>query len=141
MKIIGHGGVDAPTIAKNTLQCKTIGRGLDVLCEGEIQGLVNGNKSVFFNDVPLVGIDDALNFSGVTIMSKTGSSTQSFLQQFSTVESMHSVGIEVTQELDGVTKAITNTNVDDVRVIISIPSLVKNESDGSRVPTSVSYSI
>ena len=142
INVIGSGGGgDAPVIEKNTLQCKVVAKGVDLISEGEIEGLVDGKKSIYLNDVPLIGDDGEANFSGVHVDWRNGTPDQSYLPNYSDIESVHGVGNEVTVERGPIVRSITDPNVNDLRVIISIPSLVSNESDGDRRKTSVGYSI
>ena len=70
----GKGGVGAgspsyspPTTAADTLASKAYARVLDLISEGEIEGLANGNRSIFFNNTPLVNSSGNPNFSGFTV--------------------------------------------------------------------------
>jgi predicted phage tail protein len=49
---------------------------LDLVAEGEIEGLADGLKSVFFNDTPLQNADDSYNFTGATVTSVNGTQAQ-----------------------------------------------------------------
>ena len=50
---------------------------LDLICEGEIEGLVNGLKSIYLDDVPIENPDGSANFTGVQYSTVNGTQTQS----------------------------------------------------------------
>ena len=49
----GGGGGGTPTEAKDNLDSKQFAKVLDLIGEGEIEGLVDGAKSIFLNNTPL----------------------------------------------------------------------------------------
>jgi predicted phage tail protein len=61
------GGGRAPVEAPDTLRSIQYAKGLDAVSEGEIEGLVDGFKSVFLDDTPLQNPDGTFNFSNVII--------------------------------------------------------------------------
>ncbi|KLV34559.1 hypothetical protein [Piscirickettsia salmonis] len=65
----GGGSVHTPTEAPNTLSTNAVVTLVDLLGEGEIEGLVNGAQSVYFDDTPLQNADGSYNFEGVTLKS------------------------------------------------------------------------
>jgi photosystem II stability/assembly factor-like uncharacterized protein len=125
----------------NDLQSKQYLRFIDLLCEGEISGLVNGGKSILIDEVQLIADDDDYNFGGVTFAERVGTSNQSVVPGFSKVENEISVGTQVTEESGGITKNVSDTDVDDVRFTITVPQLMKIDIEtGDRLRTSVSLS-
>ena len=137
----GGGGGSSPTEAVDSLQSKQFANALDLISEGEIEGLDDGNKSIFFDGTPLQAADGTYNFTDYTIVTRTGTQGQSYIPGvFSNVESETSVGVEVTNATP-VIRQITDSDVDRVRVTIQIPSLQQIEDDGDIVGTSVSISI
>ena len=135
------GGGSSPTEADDSLQSKQFANALDLISEGEIQGLDDGNKSIFFDGTPLQAADGTYNFTDYTIVTRTGTQGQNYIPGvFSNVESETAVGVEVTNATP-VIRQITDTDVDRVRVTIGIPSLQRIEDDGDIVGTSVSISI
>ena len=137
----GGGGGSSPTEADDSLQSKQFANALDLISEGEIEGLDDGNKSIFFDGTPLQAADGTYNFTDYTIVTRTGTQGQSYIPGvFSNVESETAVGVEVTNAAP-VVRQITDSDVDRVRVTIQIPSLQQIEDDGDIVGTSVSISI
>tara|TARA_R100001509_G_scaffold47696_1_gene25846 strand:- start:4617 stop:7922 length:3306 start_codon:yes stop_codon:yes gene_type:complete len=137
----GGGGGSSPTEADDSLQSKQFANALDLISEGEIEGLDDGNKSIFFDGTPLQAADGSYNFADYTVVTRTGTQGQNYIPGvFSNIESETSVGVEVTNAAP-VIRQITDDDVDRVRVTIQIPSLQKIEDDGDIVGTSVSISI
>ncbi|ADD94769.1 hypothetical protein [uncultured phage MedDCM-OCT-S09-C399] len=86
----GGGGGSSPTEADDSLQSKQFANALDLISEGEIQGLDDGNKSIFFDGTPLQAADGSYNFTDYTIVTRTGTQGQSYIPGvFSNVESEH----------------------------------------------------
>ena len=139
----GGGGKNqkSPTEADDSLQSKQFANALDLISEGEIEGLDDGNKSIYFDGTPLQAADGSYNFADYTVVTRTGTQGQSYIPGvFSNVESETSVGVEVTNATP-VVRQITDDDVDRVRVTFQIPSLQRIEDDGDIVGTSVSISI
>ncbi len=44
-------GTHVPVEDDNTLMSRAIARFVDLLCEGEVEGLVNGEESIFFGNI------------------------------------------------------------------------------------------
>ncbi len=129
----GTGAVEDP----NTLQSKATARILDILGEGEIVGLVEGGKSIFLNDTPLIAADGSENFKGVTWTQRFGLPVQPHIDGFAAAETAIGVGIEVTADAP-VTRTITDPDADAARVIIRLPALTEQDPKtgdlhGSRV--------
>jgi predicted phage tail protein len=137
----GGGGGSSPTEADDSLQSKQFANALDLISEGEIEGLDDGNKSIFFDGTPLQAADGSYNFTDYTVVTRTGTQGQSYIPGvFSNVESETSVGVEVTKAAS-VIRQITDSDVNRVRVTIQIPSLQQIEDDGDIVGTSVQINI
>lgn len=135
------GGGRAPVEAPDTLRSIQYAKGLDAVSEGEIEGLVDGFKSVFLDDTPLQNPDGTFNFSNVIIQQKTGTQSQSYMAGFDGAESENGVGTEVTAAAS-VTRTITNTDATAVRVTLGFPSLnVRDLTTGDLNGTSVEIAI
>lgn len=109
------------TEASDTLRSKAYARVLDAIGEGEIEGLVNGSKSIYLNETPLQNPDDTFNFD-VTVDLRHGTQGQGHIEGFPSVENEIQVGVEAKKE-SPVIRTITNSNVDAVRVKVQIPQL------------------
>ena len=73
------GGGHTPTEADDTLQSVQHASVLDLISEGEIEGLENGNKSIFLEDTPVENSDGSSNFKDFTIVTRTGTQTQTHI--------------------------------------------------------------
>ena len=122
----GKGGSSrgrTPTEADDTLESEQFANVLDLLCEGEIQGLDDGAKSIFLEDTPLQNADDSFNFENFGVAVNNGTQTQNpITTPTGGVQVERAVNVEVTNTAP-VTRTITNSEVDKVRVTISLPSL------------------
>ena len=135
------GGSRTPTEADDTLQSVQFASVLDLISEGEIEGLEDGNKSVFLEDTPVENADGSNNFSDFTIVTRTGTQTQTHISgDFGSTQSEQAVNAEVSNG-SPVTRSITDTDVDRVRVTLTIPSLRIVEDDGDITGHQVSIKI
>jgi predicted phage tail protein len=132
----GGGQQSAPVEADDSLQSKQFASVLDLLSEGEIQGLDNGLKSVFLDNTPVVSSSGANNFTGYTTEFKTGTQAQTYIAGTQGIESETGVNIEATTS-SPITRSITDTDVDRVRVTIQLPALQIIEDDGDIIGHSV----
>ena len=127
--------------ASNTLQSKAYATILDLVSEGEVEGLADGLKSIYLNETPLQNDDGTFNFQGVTVDSRTGTQDQTYIPGFASTESEMTVNLEV-KKATPITKSITNPNVNAVRVTMSFPSLFyQSISSGDISGYSVQYKI
>jgi len=142
----GKGGGDnsrTPIDADDTLQSEQFANVLDLLCEGEIQGLDDGGRSIFLDDTPLQNADGSFNFQNFAIVNRNGTQGQSYIPApagSGNIESEQSVGVKV-ENGTPVTRSITDTDVDRARVTINVPALQKITDDGDILGNSVSLRI
>jgi predicted phage tail protein len=132
----GGGQQRAPVEADDSLQSTQFATVLDLLSEGEIQGLDNGLKSVFLDNTPVVSSSGANNFTGYTTEFKTGTQAQTYIAGTQGIESETGVNVEATTS-SPITRSITDTDVDRVRVTIQLPALQIIEDDGDIIGHSV----
>jgi predicted phage tail protein len=132
----GGGSQSVPTEADDSLQSTQFATVLDLLSEGEIQGLDNGLKSVFLDNTPVVSGSGANNFTGYTTEFKTGTQAQTYIAGTQGIESETGVNVEATTS-SPITRSITDTDVDRVRVTIQLPALQIIEDDGDIIGHSV----
>ena len=135
---------------------------LDLLSEGEIEGFPSARdytrgsanynlallKDVFLTDTPVLRSgadvtnlsDSDYNFKGVTVDARYGTNAQEYVSGFEASENVISVNTEVKQATP-VTRQITNTEVDKVRISMAIPRLERGTAEGDVLGTSVSFEI
>ena len=137
----GAGGGRVAQEAPDSLRSNAYARVLDLVCEGEIEGLVDGAKSIYLNETPLLNADGTSNFSGATWTERKGTQGQAYIPGFPSVESTINVGVEVTASTP-VVRQFTNPNLSAVSVTIGVPQLtLQNTSNGDISGTSVSVAV
>ena len=142
--------VDA-TLPPDVLSSKQFATIVDVLSEGEIEGFpsaagftkgtINYNnaalKDVFLGKTPVLRAnadvtnlqDTDFNFQNVAFEPRFGTSNQTFIPGIVNIETETNVGVKV-EKGTPVSRQITNSNVDAVRVTVQFNSLQKFESNG-----------
>ena len=155
MKIIGSGGNGkgggggggTPHEDKDNLDSKSFARVLDLIGEGEIGGLVDGAKSIFFNNTPLQAADGSFNFKDVAFETRTGTSSQTVIpitRDVAVTKTVAQAGTAIPQgtgSSNGVAVEITDPNVDAVSVQITVPALQKFSDEGDIFGTTVELQI
>lgn len=137
----GGGSARVAVEAPDSLRSKAFARVLDLICEGEIEGLVDGAKSIYLDETPLQNEDGSFNFQGLEMTSRNGTQWQEHIPGFPSVENEAYVGVEVKASA-AVTRQVSNPEIDAVRVRISIPQLTsQNMKNGDINGTSVQYGI
>ena len=133
----GRVAVEAPDSLKSTQYANII----DVISEGEIEGLVEGLKSIYLDDTPLQNADGTFNFTGVTVSTRNGTQSQEYIPGFSAAEAEGPVGVQIKQA-SSVVRSITNSNNTAVRVTLSVPQLSQQDTtNGDINGTSVEVAI
>jgi predicted phage tail protein len=131
----------APVDHEATLFSRATAQIIDLLCEGEINGLVDGSKSIFFDEVRVQNDDGSFNFEGVVIEEKVGTPTQAAAKGFDQVESTVAINQEVT-DISSPQFTITESSIDAIRVIVQLPSLMRQDtSNGDLLPHTVGIKI
>ena len=136
----GGGGSRTPTEADDSLQSVQYANVLDLLGEGEIDGIENGEKGIYLDGTPVKDAAGNANFQGYTVVTRTGTQAQSYISNLVGTESEQSVNVEVIQATP-VVRTITDSDVDRVRVTLQVPSLQIIEDDGDIVGHSVQVQI
>jgi predicted phage tail protein len=137
----GGGGGSTASIAPDSIRSQAFARVLDLVSEGEIEGLVDGAKSIYLDGTPLQNADGSYNFNNVTWSSRNGTQSQGYIPGFPSIESSSNVGVEVKYAAPA-TRTFTNPNLNFVRVTIGVPSLTSQDlSTGSVSGTSVDIQI
>ena len=153
-----------PTRTPDTLHSKQFATFLDLISEGEIEGFATASKEgltkgttaytnaslkdVFLNDTPVLKATanssspatTDFNFQNVTFNSRFGTSSQTKISGIETSQSTIPVGSEVTTTAP-VTRQITNTSVDAIKVSITFPQIQKATDEGDLLGSSVQLKI
>ena len=167
--IIGSGGGRdrnrKPTREPDTLNSKQFATVQDLLSEGEIEGFATPSKAalsrgtetyntsslkdIILDNTPVLTSSASntspsasdFNFQDVELTPRFGTASQNHIPGIVGAQSSSSVGVEVTASGGGVTRQITNTQVDAVRVTVTFPAIQKTNDDGDILGSSVSLKI
>ena len=154
-----------PTRTPDTLHSKQFVTFLDLISEGEIEGSASASKAsitdksstayknaylkdVFLNDTPILKATASttdpqevdFNFQDVTFTPRHGTANQTKINGVESSSSSTPVGVTVTAD-SPVTRQITNTNVDRIKVTITFPQIQKAETNGDLLGSTVDLKI
>ena len=154
-----------PTRTPDTLHSKQFATFLDLISEGEIEGSATASKEgitdrtstaynnaylkdVFLNDTPVLKAtasssspqDVDFNFQNVTFTPRFGTANQTKIDGIESSSSITPVGVTVTAA-SPVTRQITNTNVDRIKVSISFPQIQKATNEGDLLGSTVQLKV
>ena len=142
-------GISDPNLPKDALQSKQFQTLIELLGSGEIEGFPSATgskgsteyntsalKDVFLNGTQVLQQaagtspnDEDFNFQNISFEPRFGTANQTAIAGITETESETSVGGTVTQSTP-VSRQITNSNIDAVRVTLGFPSLQKFEDNG-----------
>jgi hypothetical protein len=105
-----------------TVQSAAYARIIDLVSEGEIEGLVDGMRSIYLDGTPLQNQDGTFNFQGIQIDVRNGTPFQPYVPHLPGTENTVTVGAEV-KASSPIVRTISNPDVDHARITISLPSL------------------
>ena len=153
-----------PTRTPDTLHSRQFATIQDLISEGEIEGFSTASKEarnkvdnayinaalkdVYLNKTPVLKLNahspdpspTDFNHQDVTFVPRFGTSNQTFIPGIETSESPTAVGVTVTQS-SPVTRTISNTNVDAVKVTLTWPQLQRVTDDGDILGLTVNYKV
>lgn len=124
----------------SNLRSRAYARILDLVSEGENEGLVDGAKSIYLNGTPLQNENGTFNFDNVTFEQRTGTQSQTYIPGFGGVESETTVNTEV-KASTSIVRTISDADVNAVRVTVSLPALYFQNSEGDLEGQSVKMAI
>lgn len=143
----GAGSYTTPEPPVNSLHSISYAKIIDVISEGEIEGLVDGKKSILFDNIPLQNPDDSLNFSGVTVYSTVGTPDQEAVGGFDSIQSEVIYQKEITHQEGGnfpgaAVVTLSANNVDKVNIKIRTSQLYKtNRKTGKNSAFTIEFDI
>jgi len=137
----GGGGGSAPKEEDNTLFSTAKARIIDLISEGEIEGLVDGAKSIFLDEVPIQDNNGDDNYSGYSYASRVGTNSQSYIPGFQGSEQQVGYNQEIKKSLSPYVRTLTTTTADAVRVTLYVPRLTFQKSNGDLVGSKVEFKI
>ncbi|WP_457319373.1 host specificity protein J [Stenotrophomonas sp. P5_B8] len=137
----GEATARQPVETPDSLRSIARARILDLISEGEIRGLVDGNRSIFLDGVPIEGPGGVLNFQGVRVELRSGTQDQSHIPGFPSVENEIGVGVELRTDTP-VVRTVSGSELSAIRVRFGVPTLQKlNTENGDTEGYSVGYAI
>ena len=161
----GGGSPPPPYRAPDTLNSRQFASIQDLLSEGEIEGFATASKAgltkgttaynnaalkdIFLNNTPILRSSASntnpqtadFNFQSVGFTPRFGTSNQEHIPGIESSQSTTGVGVTVTKASNGITRQITNTNVDAAKVTITFPQLQKAEDNGDLLGSSVDLKV
>jgi predicted phage tail protein len=130
-----------PTEAPNTLQSRSTARIIDLISEGEVEGIVGGLQGIYLDNTPIQNADGSFNFTNIAVDARAGTPDQPSIAGFPAVESVFGVGTEVKNSAP-VVRAIANAEATAALVTIRLDALqVQDTSTGDINPTTVQIAI
>ena len=158
---------EPPSIAKDNLHSKQFATLIDLISEGEIEGFASASKEgrtkgttaylnaakkdIFLDNTPILQAsansanpsNSQFNHKDVGFDVRFGTGNQTKMKGVKGSSSLFNVGVEVKNgNTNAVTRQLTNnTELDAVRVTITIPSLQEQKDDGDVVGSRVSLQI
>lgn len=146
-RIAGAGGGGKGDVVRSAmpqpdnLKSKAVAKIIDLLSEGEIEGLVNGDKSIYLDDTPLQAADGSYNFPGLEYATRVGTQGQAYVPGFSAVENTLAVGVEIKQATP-IVRTFTNPNLNALLVTVAVPALTyQNTETGNLTGTEATIGI
>ena len=136
----GGGGGHTPIEAKESGRSKQLVKIVEVISEGEVYGLADGMKSIYFDKTPVQNKDGSYNFKNVQVEGRVGGQVQDLMAGFNTSEKEVGVGTVVKKNLP-ITRTVTDSKVSRLRLTIGVQSLFKQEDNGDTNGTSVNFVI
>ena len=132
-----------PAEADDSLSSVEYAQILDFISEGEIDGIENGLEGVYFNKTPVRNADGSDNFRGFDFVERTGTQAQTYISQSTGTEQTFNSGVKITNagSPGPAIFSITNSEIDKVRVTITIPSLLVQQENGDVEATNVEIMI
>lgn len=129
-----------PIEAKESGRSKQRIKIVEVLSEGEIEGLVDGLKSAYLDKTPIEAKDGSHYFKNVEIEGREGTQTQEVMQGFQAVEKEISVATEITKRT-ALTRTVTDANVNRLRLTLGVQALFEQNDQGDTHSATVEFKI
>ena len=136
----GGGEQRTPTEASDNLNSTQYASVLDLISEGEIQGLKNGLQSVFLNNTPVQNADGSVNFQNLQVVTRNGTQAQAYIPSADAIEDEKPVAVQVSQATP-IVRSVTDNNVNAARITITVPQLQRFTNEGDVVGTDVRLQI
>ncbi len=128
----GGGSARTPTTARDDLSSRQYAQVVDLISEGEIEGLVGGLQGIFLDGTPLQNADGSFNFQNVEVYTRNGTQDQEAIPFAGAIEDERAVNVTVRSD-GAVTRTITDAQTDAVRITINVPRLEEFTAKGDTI--------
>lgn len=135
----GESKPKTPVEAPDSLQSTNIAKILLAVGEGEFEGKPTA-RDIYLDNTPIMDASGNVNFPGVKWEWRRGSVEQDYIQGIPSVESENTVNVELRSD-SPFTRSLSNTQLSAVRVRMSWPRLVKQDSSGNTNGYRIEYAI
>jgi predicted phage tail protein len=136
----GGGQSYVATESDDSLQSVQYGSVLDLLSEGEIEGIEGGAKGIYLDGTPIQSAAGTDNFTGYTLVTRNGTQAQAYIPNTNGTELEKGVNVEASFTA-AVTRTITDVDVDRVRVTVQMPACRTIQTNGDITGNSVDIEI
>ncbi|QIM65278.1 host specificity protein J [Frederiksenia canicola] len=132
----GHTPYEAPDSGRSKQRVRIV----EVVSEGEIQGLVDGVKSVYLDNTPIQNQDGSYNFTNIHAEGRIGTQDQAVMKGFQATEKEVAVSTEIRKKTP-LTRTITDPKVSRLRLTLGVSSLFQQEDNGDTYGSAVDFKI
>lgn len=129
-----------PNIQKDTTASTSYINALYGLSEGEVQGLVDGGKSIKLDGTPLINANGQPNFENVSWEFRSGTVDQEAIKGFAAVENEQSIGIELRHDRH-FTRTISNNQLSALSIRLGWGALREQKQNGDIVGYRIEYAV
>ena len=135
----GESKPKTPVEAPDSLQSTNIAKILLAVGEGEFEGTPT-DREIHLDNTPIMDASGNVNFPGVKWEWRRGTIEQEYIQGIPAVENENTVGVELRSD-NPFTRALSDTKLSAVRVRMSWPRLVSQDSNGNTNGYRIEYAI
>ncbi|HDL1256950.1 TPA: host specificity protein J, partial [Mannheimia haemolytica] len=130
-----------PKEAPETGRSKQIVNIVELLCEGEIEGLVDGFKSIYLDNTKIQNDDGTYNFSNVSGQLNVGTQDQDVLDGYDSSQNEVNVGVEIKKKNGAIVRTVTDERINRLRLTLGVRALFHQNNRGDTNTTHVSLKI
>lgn len=132
----GHTPYEAPESGRSKQQVSVV----EFISEGEIEGLIDGAKSIYLDDTALQNEDGTYNFPNVLWEGRVGIQDQAILKDFGYTAREVPVNAQAYQGI-ALVRTITDENIDRIRLTLGVKGLFSQNDKGDTYGAEVQFSI
>ncbi|HDL4255037.1 TPA: hypothetical protein PW769_001694, partial [Mannheimia haemolytica] len=137
----GGGSSHTPIEAPETGRSKQIVNIVELLCEGEIEGLVDGFKSIYLDGTQIQNDDGTYNFNNVSGQLNVGTQDQDVLDGYDSSQNEVNVGVEIKKKNGAIVRTVTDERINRLRLTLGVRSLFHQNNQGDTNTTNVDLKI